>query len=424
MRIDIPTPTFPEDDRPRALYARLSRIDFLSASPYRRASIEFDGVDADQVDDSRNPEGELFNEKEFKAFALTRIVTTPRRFEEVMGAPPVVGSWFRLKIEPSGDGLMTWQAQLGPLGYYAQTRVVTVGGSPLVDPLSPPSGPSPKSLGAASAKEPLPTCIAELSNRFTVGRKWSDIEPILKSIAAPTEIVVRDVGQASFVSFVDKEGRSYLHFDTGLPVSWNGYTAPKKLDVDLAKDQIVILSHWDWDHLHAPCTIKDLYDAKWIVPSQRLGPGAARIAMAIAKRGNLFVWPYGAAFTTPDLSIAECAGKFGNANNTGLTLRARLRAGREALLTGDADYSTLPATMTAPVDYLLVSHHGAAMPVGSVPIARIGTVGFAAVSFGGGNTYRHPNAATELTHFKSGWGNWRPTARRPGIRPRGDRKFV
>jgi competence protein ComEC len=420
--IKIPRSRSGEPDFSRSLYARISRIDFLSNSEWKRASIEFDGIDMKKVDAAKDVEGELFDERSFQPFALARIITTVKRFEDFLGAPPTVGAWFWLKIEPTGSGLMTWQAQLGPDGYYAQNRAVTTNGGPLIDPFDEPRRPSPKSLGAAASKQSLPTSIADLSNRFTVGTDWNEIQHLLSTVATPAKIVVRDVGQASFASFVNSAKESYLHFDTGLPVSWNAHTAPRTLSMTMAKDQIVVLSHFDWDHIHAPYNVNELFDAKWIVPSQRLGPGAARLAIAIAKRGNLFVWPGGATFTNSVLSIAECGGPAKNLNNSGLALRATLQSGRQALLSGDADYMNIPLGLRSPADYLLVTHHGAAMAKGSYPIGKAAIVGFAAVSYGARNSYRHPNAMTERAHTSIGWSSWRTTARN-GSSPRGDLVF-
>ncbi|WP_165447898.1 ComEC/Rec2 family competence protein [Rhizobium ruizarguesonis] len=423
MLIKIPRSRPGEADFPRALYVRLTRLDYLSDSEYRRVSIEFDGIDAEKVDGTKDVEEGLFAESSHQPFALIRIITTERRFEEVLGAPPAVGTWFRLRIEPQGSGLMTWQAQMGPDGYYAQSRMSTTGGGPLLDPLEPPRGPSPRSLGAAVAKEWLPTSIAELSNRFSGATDWSAIEQILQAVPQPKKIAVRDVGQASFASFVDVAQQSYLHFDTGLPVSWNAHTAPKSMDITFANEQVVVLSHWDWDHLHAAFSIKQLLDAKWIVPSQKLGPGAARLALAIARKGNLFVWPAGKTFTGTHISLAECMGSPKNSNNTGLVLRATLQSGRDALLSGDADYSNIPVSLKTSADYLLVTHHGAAMMVGSTPIDPASNLGFAAVSYGAGNSYRHPHLLTELSHARAGWYPWRATARLYTI-PRSNRYFT
>jgi len=421
--VAIPRPVFLEEPVRRSLYARLDRVDFLSDQPYRRAAFEFDGIDADDVDDAK---GEVIPFlKKNQSFGLAKIVTTPARFEDVLGAPPVVGTWFRLKLEPSlSSGLMTWHSQLGDDGYYLQSRTTTVSGFPLVDPLAQPTGPAPRSLGAAASRPKLPKSIAELSRVATVHSNWSGVMGLLNALPLPVRIVVRDVGQASFCSFLDSNGESFAHFDTGLPVSFNGKTAPSVIEIAPAGQQTVILSHFDWDHLHAPYTVPSLFDANWIVPSQRLGPGAARLALIIARNGRLHVWPTGkVSFNPLAYSVGSCFGPVASINDTGLTVRATLASGKVALLTGDVNYSLLPKSMRGACDYLLVSHHGAKMKHGPKHIPKPKKGGTAAVSFGSGNTYRHPHSATETDHAAAGWGTWEATAGTQYIRPRGDRYF-
>ncbi|TAX97694.1 metallo-hydrolase/oxidoreductase [Rhizobium leguminosarum] len=422
--VAIPRPVFLEEGVRRSLYARLVRVDFLSDQPYRRAAFEFDGIDADDMDDAKGEVKPLL--KGSRPFALAKIVTTPARFEEVLGAAPIVGTWFRLKLDsiPS-SGLMTWHAQLGDNGYYQQSRTSTVGGFALADPLAPPAAPAPASLGAAGARPKLPKSIAELSRIATVHSHWSGLLSLLSALPLPEKIVVRDVGQASFCSFLNAKGESFAHFDTGLPVSWNGKTAPSVINVTPAKQQTVILSHFDWDHLHAPYTVPALLDANWIVPSQRLGPGAARLALIIARKGNLHVWPTGSVSVNPlAYSVGSCLGPVASINDTGLAIRSVLASGKVALLTGDVDYSLLPKALSGPCDHLLVSHHGARMKHGSAAIPIPNTGGAATVSYGSGNTYRHPNQVTKADHSAAGWGTWNETAGIQYVQPRGDRFFV
>lgn len=58
--VAIPRPVFLEEFVRRSLYARLVRVDFLIDQPYRRAAFEFDGIDADDMDDARS---NLFSRK-------------------------------------------------------------------------------------------------------------------------------------------------------------------------------------------------------------------------------------------------------------------------------------------------------------------------------------------------------------------------
>lgn len=400
----------------RRLYARLSRIDYLSSSPYKRASFEFDGIDADATDAAGEKVFKYFAAEETEPFALLRIVTTRRRFVGILGDDPIVGDWYALEIEPAGSkgGLMTWHAQLAASGYSTHSRGLTVDGERLAIPGESPRGTPPRSLGAAaSAKRSLPSHINDLSQIATVSANQKMLAQLVVGIPAPATIVVHDVGQASFNSFLDKNGDAYLHFDTGLPISFNNHTRPKKLTVHPTSDPLVVLSHWDWDHLHGAFSLQYPLKSKWIVPSQRLGPGAARLAKIVADKGNLFVWPAGTRISSSAVTLMDCSGPSGVLNDTGLVLHTKLTSGNCALLTGDVDYQYLPngAAALAPINHLVVTHHGASLKSASLGIpSPAGFVGKVVVSYGNKNVYRHPNDVSRTLHLAAGWGNWVPTA--------------
>lgn len=124
--------------------------------------------------------------------------------------------------------------------------------------------------------------------------------------------MVRDVGQASFSSLVDRHGKPLIHFDVGFPISFNQHTFPKSFPVDPTEKPLVILSHWDWDHLHAAFALPHLRERKWIAPRQRIGPGAARLAMILAAKGNLLVWQTGSAAAFPGGTLMDCTSPGGS----------------------------------------------------------------------------------------------------------------
>ena len=107
------------------------------------------------------------------------------------------------------------------------------------------------------------------------------MKKLLRKLPTPASVLVRDVGQASFVTLVDNQGREFVHFDVGAPTSFNKHTFPKPFAHTICADAIVILSHWDWDHLHGAHLWPDLLKCNWIVPNQIVGPGAARLALQL-----------------------------------------------------------------------------------------------------------------------------------------------
>lgn len=413
-------PEFPQ----RRLYSRLSRVDLLSVGPAARASFEFDCIDADFADSVEGAIDKAFNKDVTKPFAVIRIVTTPRRFEEVAGAAGLPGSWFALEISPKGSkpSLLTWHAQLQPNGFPAHSRGATTTITYLSsDEPSEPRSPRPQSLGAAVAKQTTVASDVIAACAMPASSPAHSIAGALAPIAGIASLRVRDVGQASFSSLCDAGGKALMHYDVGFPISFNGHTSPKGFYLDVTEKPPVVLSHWDWDHLHAAFLHPHLMECIWIVPDQKLGPGAARLARILAANGNLLVHPA----ATPTLlawgEVAQAAGPLGSANDAGLTVSAILSSGHAILLTGDADYAFLSHGALAPVDYLVATHHGARFASGGTAIPPPNTkLAGLLLSYGKRNVYRHPHADALRHHKIAGWAKQLTTAHTAGG-PRGDR---
>jgi hypothetical protein len=407
------------------LYARVSRVDALSTSPRRRASFEFDCIDADYVDGVGDQLLEGFRGDETKPFALLRVVTTPARFRAFAGALPEPGNWFYLQIEPKGIGSPTWHAQLTADGYSTLARGITKYARRLDAPDDTPRYPrrQPHSLGAdVASRVALPSSLVAACAAFPKRALRKAIFQILKTMPPATSVMVRDVGQANFISFCDRHGRSLLHYDVGFPIAFNGHTAPPSFDIDISERPPIILSHWDWDHLHAAFRLPHLLDCQWIVPNQRLGPGAARLARKLAAKGNLLVWPANTRRQFRFGEVSQSQGPPGDLNDTGLTALVALVSGRRSLLTGDADYTYLRHAHARHVHHLVATHHGARFQtsVALIPAPRNANSKLL-ISYGTRNVYRHPHPEALRKYLRAGWTSRITTAGRRGIARRGDR---
>ncbi len=409
------------------MFARVSRVDFLPADrgpgdPGSSVLVEFDAVDVggSRVFDSFRPD-------ETDPFALLRVLADRRDFGTGSRSLPRVGEWFGLTVapvdahSPRAGSLYVYHAQLGPDGYEtAELGELTsltampvhrrrdrreVGGLPALV-VDGATHQMPSSL--------LRACMAprELARRSRVAAILSDVPP-------PASVVVRDVGQASFSSLCDANGRAVLHYDVGLPVSFNREKNPPELDLEEHGRPPVILSHWDWDHLCAALRHKHLLDLPWIVPAQRLGPGAARVSKILRRRGGLHVRPKGPSTSFAFGCLSRARGDKRSLNETGLTLEVSLRSGRTAMLTGDAEYSHL-GQRGGSVDHLVATHHGARFKSGAEWIPRSkGSHGLLALSFAAGNDYGHPHETSLEKHRVAGWTSEVSTAESP-TRGRGD----
>jgi competence protein ComEC len=246
------------------------------------------------------------------------------------------------------------------------------------------------------------------------------ISAILKNVSSATSVLVRDVGQANFISLRDDQGRAILHYDVGFPISFNRHTFPRAFNIDTGETPPIILSHWDWDHLHAALCLPHLLDCSWIVPNQHLGPSAARLAQILAGKGNLLVRPRSAGGRFGFGELMQSQGLAWDLNNTGLTVLVALTSGRSVLLTGDADYTHLHSKPNC-VDHLVATHHGARFDaaVAMVPAPRNSNCSLV-ISYGTRNVYGHPHPEALHKHSVAGWKSVMTTAGRKSISGRGD----
>ena len=406
------------------MYARVSRVDSLSTSLHRRASFEFDCIDADYVDGIGAQLLDGFHAEQTKPFALLRVVTTPARFADFAGATPAPGDWFHIEIEPGVSGPPTWHSQLEANGYSTHAR----GSMTYARRLDGPDHtPGPRSrvqpLGAAVApRRVLPSSLARACAGLPKPARRDEISTILKSVALPASVLVRDVGQANFITLRDDAGRAILHFDVGFPISFNRHTFPTDFNIERSEKPPIILSHWDWDHLHGAFHLPHLLECPWVVPNQPLGPGAARLARILLGKGNLLVRPSTARLRFPFGELVQSRGPAGDLNDSGLTVLVTLASGRSALLTGDAYYDHLMHAKAKNVDHLIATHHGARFSAGvaTVPTTNNGDCTLV-ISYGCRNVYRHPHAEALQKHAKAGWTRCVTTAGRRGIASRGNR---
>lgn len=115
---------------------------------------------------------------------------------------------------------------------------------------------------------------------------------------------MRDVGQASFASFLNARGKVLGHFDAGWPISYNARTAPAAAPA-ITDTAPVILSHWDWDHLHGYYRYKALQSVQWLTPVQTMGPGASKTATQLHAKGLLIGYSGAAVLTVGNATFCN-----------------------------------------------------------------------------------------------------------------------
>ena len=387
------------------LVGRLGRVERLNNEDLvieraNRTGFEFDSVNARASLDATV--SAIAGVGQGAPLAMLKVLTTFGRFASMIqrDAPPQEGDWFLLELEPRSkrSGPLAWASVLGPRGYDENRPLVLRGATWLFHEDEPPLRP----LSATVAGERvLAQAIAAACDfpKEAIGR-LVDARKLLSARVAPHHAVVRDVGQASFVSLRDSGNAEIVHLDAGWPISWNQKTSPKKPPTITVVAAPVILSHWDWDHLHGYHVVPDLAGSHWIVPVQKLGPGAKRVAAQLARGGRL----YGLAtqkLTAGPFVVGRCKGMKGSSNNTGLAVRVTLDSGKQLLFVGDADYDVLPLGLQGPSDFLVVTHHGARFAGAAATVKTIDARGVVSVGFKNG--YGHPSSHAINAHSSAGW---------------------
>ncbi|MBY6068805.1 hypothetical protein KUW17_18830 [Leisingera aquaemixtae] len=411
---------------PKTFIGRVESVDRHSEGKASRFSFVIDAVD-----EGYDPDGHTrpVLEWDHEKFALIRVMTTFNKFAAMAGISEIepenlVGQWIALSLFPYGSvsGPLAQVCTLGEVGYDSVTKYVVgdisnFGEDPDFPRTLSAAGDPLKKIASRLAKEGRisPPTISrhqcmELWRQLWIGK------------AQLKEIRVSDVGHANFTTIFDTNHEPVLHFDVGWPVGFNKRTLSGTPPAIVAAP-FVILSHWDWDHLHGYHVWKQLQDKIWVAPIQDMGPGASKVAHELQKKGKLVSLPSSKKLAKcKSIFLGHCnpshaKTKAKRRNNSGLFLGLRLASGRVALLPGDADYRGISWPCTTAPDLLVVSHHGAAVSGGVQKPQNPNST--AVISMGNGNVYRHPCLKTLKDHQRLGW-KLVFTSKWKGV-PRGDR---
>jgi len=219
---------------------------------------------------------------------------------------------------------------------------------------------------------------------------------------------VYDVGQGNCNAVVDDEYVPLLYFDFGGGVTRNAPTFPAGLRKFCFRHRpTIVLSHWDWDHWSSAARDVAAQACRWIVPRQmlgRLGGVHASMAANIVAAGKLLVWPTGnSSISNGHLEIRKCMGKPRNHDGLALVISDPQSTGQPILLTGDAEYGSIPGALGKDYGALVASHHGGPMRSAAVPSSTTAASNRVVYSFGAGNSYHHALGATRANHIAGGW---------------------
>lgn len=242
----------------------------------------------------------------------------------------------------------------------------------------------------------------------------------LTDVPYSPQLLAYDVGQGSAVALIDTGGWPRLYVDAGAGIYPNAHTTPRGLRFCSCEHPTVILTHWDADHWNGVAHDPGLLQSVWIAPRQNISTYQSRLADNIIHSGGSVLivsspfyisveMHHGEHWSLPrrqpqSLEIASCTGT--DLNNSGLAVSVSDHE-RELrwLITGDADYASLPTfANTYDTAAVVVPHHGAEQrtPI-AAPSPPPGSYTRALYSFGTSNKYDHPRLASTTLHLQAGY---------------------
>lgn len=232
-------------------------------------------------------------------------------------------------------------------------------------------------------------------------------------------VKVYNVGQANCIYIRNRKHR--IFFDVGIPKDSQNKSMDRKRpevqrsmsDIQKSRPTMVILSHWDMDHIKGAFLLKDeAFQKYWITPQisssskpkksadMKFAGSAERLAKYLSYNSRLLRVPN-------DKNGTEiCRGRKGilwkgdgvgrkitKNNNYGLLLELDdTGSGKRALFSGDCEYESWPVgLLNKKIEKLIVPHHGSEMKTDKLKNIAPG-YGEAIISVGeDGKGYKHPN---------------------------------
>lgn len=214
---------------------------------------------------------------------------------------------------------------------------------------------------------------------------------------------VHNVGQGLATSLAHKNQIPFLYFDYGIAYNGNRKTLPKKIDIPIKEEGIVIVSHIDEDHWCGFRVNNDVLSCKWIVPDQIWKKGFNKLLASVKVAGGTIAinkngFQYGAIKIGHDQSQINKLRRPKKVHEDGYAMYIDAKwlvdnTKCKIVVSGDQDYDYQDWNELCDVNILVACHHGGDYcwsKKGKVPVPKSGRNKII-YSYGNGNSYNHPS---------------------------------
>ena len=252
--------------------------------------------------------------------------------------------------------------------------------------------------------------VRELISKTTFDESKEEVvEKFFLDIDMPSRegkfVAVYNVGQGNCNAIVTESNMPFVYYDVGGGCFQNKRTYPTHFKLCTSHQPLIILSHWDSDHLITAFYDPALLNLKWLAPKQPLNNTTFKIAHALNQAGNLTLWNNNINYI--DFSshrVVKNSGNPNHKNNSGLSLYVNYEMDNYVILPGDAAFYKIGNMPNGcKLIGLVASHHGSRSSISGIPIANHPFM--LAYSVGFGNTFRHPNRSATRAYANRHWTN-------------------
>lgn len=229
---------------------------------------------------------------------------------------------------------------------------------------------------------------------------------------------VHNVGQALATSIREKGKQPFFYFDYGVACRKNKFTLPVDVELPIAENATILLSHVDEDHWCGFRINPESLKCRWVIP-QKPGKALKKVLSSVYSSGGTISLYIAKGLNIFEIKSANNCMVVGNeksnikpsrvpktVHENGNALYIFAEYEEEAykiVVSGDQDYDYQDNSYLNNINILIACHHGGiyswskrvAVPTPNIDENKI------IYSYGQGNTHKHPSKTGD--YVKQGW---------------------
>lgn len=242
----------------------------------------------------------------------------------------------------------------------------------------------------------------------------AELKTVLPEGTQSYTFTVHNVGQGLATSLA-RDNQCVFYFDYGMAYGRNKRTGPQQIDLSIAHQAVIVLSHIDEDHWCGYRVNANALQATWIIPKQKLEKKFKVLLGHIIYAGGRILFHKGIQYNNLEIGHIDHSNIQPSRQHRKKTLKhetgyAMYLHGndekgndRYIVVSGDQDYDYQDSNNLRNINLLVACHHGGAYSWSTKvkPPAPANQNSLVVYSYGEGNSYGHPTR--RMDYINNGW---------------------